>query len=41
MPSCEGCKYENWSGYDWPCTDCNRIERDDMYESDSEEEVTE
>lgn len=35
--NCGGCKYELYGG-DWPCCDCNRIERDDMYEPREEDE---
>lgn len=36
--NCGGCKYELYVGGDWPCCDCNRIERDDMYEPREEDE---
>lgn len=36
--NCEVCSYELYDGGDWPCCDCNRIERDDMYEPREEDE---
>jgi hypothetical protein len=40
MGECEGCKYEGWDGYDWPCADCSRINslREDMFEPADEDE---
>lgn len=36
--NCGGCKYELYDGGDWPCCDCNSIERDDIYEPREEDE---
>lgn len=33
----EGCKCQEFSGGEYPCCDCSRIEREDMYESEEEE----
>ena len=30
--NCEGCRYEDFKGDEWPCYDCSRIEREDMFE---------
>ena len=37
---CDGCKYQDCDGYDWPCADCNRIDywREDMYEPEDEDD---
>ena len=35
---CDGCKWKELSGYDFPCCDCSRIEREDLYEDDAEED---
>lgn len=34
---CEGCKWQEFSGGEYPCCDCSRIEREDMYELEEEE----
>lgn len=36
--NCEGCKYEDFRGDEWPCCDCSRIEREDMYEPAEDED---
>lgn len=37
IAECKGCVYEEYSGDEWPCCDCSRIEREDMYEPKREE----
>ena len=34
---CEGCRYEDFKGDEWPCCDCSRIDRDDMFEPKEED----
>lgn len=36
--SCKGCLYEDLRGDEWPCCDCSRIEREDMFEPIEDEE---
>ena len=36
--NCEGRLYEDLRGDEWPCCDCSRIEREDMFEPIEEEE---
>lgn len=35
---CKGCEYEEFNGGEWPCCDCSRISREDMYEPKYEPE---
>lgn len=35
---CEGCKYESCKANEWPCCECSRMERADMYEPAEETE---
>lgn len=39
--NCEGCKYENFGGREWPCCACSRLERGDMYEPIEDDEEKE
>ena len=35
--SCSGCMYVNFRADEWPCCDCIRIERTDMYEESDQQ----
>lgn len=36
--SCSGCMYVYFRADEWPCCDCIRVERTDMYEKESGQE---
>ena len=37
--NCEGCQYEDFGGGEWPCCDCSRFEREDMYEPIEDDDI--
>ena len=37
--NCEGCKWEDLKCNEWPCCNCSRLERVDMYEEAGDEDA--
>lgn len=35
---CEGCKWEDLKTNEWPCCNCARVNRNDMYEEKDDEQ---